>query len=220
MLILRSATNNLLKQDVWKTPNELQMFVTKVGLESIIGINHDMAILPKQIDWKAVESDLTGYYFVDNDCLSIPILKIVGVLLLKRLCNLNDEEVISCWKENHYMLHFAGEKVCQKRSSISPFVEAEYHRCLGETDMEKIFIINLMVSVDEITIREMCMAKWMVWFRRRTSCSRRMQSFFKDYTRVQQMARKEDFDIHRPKTSELRAPVQDFHLCRNERKKR
>ena len=100
---------------IGKTPKEHQMSIFEVALESFIDMNHELVLLSKQIDWEAVESEFAEYYCADNGRPSVPIRKMVGMMLLKNIYNLSDEGVVARWMENPYMQYFTGEKVFQKR---------------------------------------------------------------------------------------------------------
>lgn len=98
------------------------MSIFEVALESFIDMNHELVLLSKQIDWEAVESEFAEYYCADNGRPSVPIRKMVGMLLLKNIYNLSDEGVVARWMENPYMQYFTGEKVFQKRAGIEPVI--------------------------------------------------------------------------------------------------
>lgn len=76
---------------IGKTPKEHQMSIFEVALESFIDMNHELVLLSKQIDWEAVESEFAEYYCADNGRPSVPIRKMVGMMLLKNIYNLSDE---------------------------------------------------------------------------------------------------------------------------------
>ena len=98
---------------IGKTPKEHQMSIFEVALESFIDMNHELVLLSKQIDWEAVESEFAEYYCADNGRPSVPIRKMVGMLLLKNIYNLSDEGVVARWMENPYMQYFMGLKSFQ-----------------------------------------------------------------------------------------------------------
>lgn len=98
------------------------MSIFEVALESFIDMNHELVLLSKQIDWEAVESEFAEYYCADNGRPSVPIWKMVGMMLLKSIYNLSDEGVVARWLENPYMQYFTGEKVFQKRAGIEPVI--------------------------------------------------------------------------------------------------
>ena len=68
---------------IGKTPKEHQMSIFEVALESFIDMNHELVLLSKQIDWEAVESEFAEYYCADNGRPSVPIRKMVGMMLLR-----------------------------------------------------------------------------------------------------------------------------------------
>ena len=57
------------------------MSIFEVALESFIDMNHDLVLLSKQIDWEAVETEFAEYYCADNGRPSVPIRKMVGMML-------------------------------------------------------------------------------------------------------------------------------------------
>ena len=94
------------------------MAIFEVVQESFIDMNHELALLFKQIVWNAVESEGAEYYCADNGRPSVPIRKMVGMILLKCFYNLSGEGVVARWMENPYMLYFTGEKVFQRSSPM------------------------------------------------------------------------------------------------------
>ncbi len=119
------------------------MSIFEVALESFIDMNHELVLLSKQIDWEAVESEFAEYYCADNGRPSVPIRKMVGMMLLKNIYNLSDEGVVARWMENPYMQYFTGEKVFQKRPPMNPIDMTKFRKRIGEKGAEKIFKISL-----------------------------------------------------------------------------
>ena len=107
------------------------MTIFEVALESFIDMNHELVLLSKQIDWDAVESEFAQYYCVDNGRPSVPIRKMVGMMLLKNIYNLSDEGVVARWMENPYMQYFTGEKVFQKRPPMNPIDMTKFRKRAG-----------------------------------------------------------------------------------------
>ena len=140
---------------IGKTPTEHQMSIFEVALESFIDMNHELVLLSKQIDWEVVESEFAEYYCADNGRPSVPIRKMVGMMLLKNIYNLSDEGVVARWMENPYMQYFTGERVFQKRPPMNPIDMTKFHKRIGEKGAEKIFKLSLMVNAKEITEKEM-----------------------------------------------------------------
>lgn len=131
------------------------MSIFEVALESFIDMNHELVLLSKQIDWEVVEYEFAEYYCADNGRPSVPIRKMVGMMLLKNIYNLSDEGVVARWMENPYMQYFTGEKVFQKRPPMNPIDMTKFRKRIGAMGAEKIFKLSLMVNAKEITEKEM-----------------------------------------------------------------
>ncbi|MBN1952086.1 MAG: hypothetical protein JW801_12870 [Bacteroidales bacterium] len=76
-----------------KLPVQPQLEMFKTVLTSFIHPEHELCLLAKKIDWKVLEEEFTPLYGKVGR-LSIPIRTIVGLLLLKQMCNLGDETVV------------------------------------------------------------------------------------------------------------------------------
>ena len=129
---------------IGKTDKTPQLSVYQVPLIQFINKGHELCQLAERIDWDGLERDLTEYYCVDNGRPSIPIRKIVGVVLLKRMFNESDESVVDRWKENPYWQYFCGEVHFQHHWPFDPTELIKFRHRLGERGMERI----LKVSID------------------------------------------------------------------------
>ena len=118
-------------------------------------MNHELVLLSNQIDWPALESEFAEYYCADNGRPSVPVRRMVGMMLLKNIYNLSDESVVARWMENPYMQYFTGEKVFQKRPPMNPADLTKFRNRIGAGGVEKIFKLSLMVNAEEITKKEM-----------------------------------------------------------------
>lgn len=68
---------------IGKRDGSPQLNIFQVPLVQFINKDHELCQLAEQIDWPSVEDEFSSYYCPDNGRPSIPIRKIVGVLLLK-----------------------------------------------------------------------------------------------------------------------------------------
>ena len=140
---------------IGKTPRVHQMTFHEVALESFIDMNHELVQLSKAIDWAEVESEFSGYYCSDNGRPGVPIRKMVGMMLLKNIYDLSDEEVVARWMENPYMQYFTGETVFQKRPPINPADFSKFRKRIGKEGAEKLFRLSLRENAKEMTRKEM-----------------------------------------------------------------
>ena len=130
---------------VGKTDKAPQLNVFKIPLDLYIDPNHELCILSKKIDWNQVEEDFSEYYCADNGRPSIPIRKIVGVILLKRTYNLSDESAVERWKENPYWQYFCGEIYFQHREPFDPTELIKFRQRIGESGAEKILKLTILL---------------------------------------------------------------------------
>ena len=129
---------------IGKTDKTPQLNMYQIPLIQFINKEHELYQLAERIDWDELEHDLTEYYCIDNGRPSIPIRKIVGVVLLKRMFNESDESVVDRWRENPYWQYFCGEVHFQHHWPFDPTELIKFRKRMGERGMERI----LKVSID------------------------------------------------------------------------
>ena len=169
-------------------------------------MNHELVLLSKQIDWEAMESEFAEYYCADNGRPSVPIRKMVGMMLLKNIYNLSDEGVVARWLENPYMQYFTGEKVFQKRPPMNPIDMTKFRKRIGTHGAEKMFKISLMVNAEGITAKEMKMGMIDSTAQEKNiTFPTDSKLYRKIIAKVLKMARKEDIELRRTYTRELKA---------------
>lgn len=123
-----------------KTP---QLNIFKVLLLSFIREDHELCLLANKIDWDLVEKDFSEYYCLDNGRPSIPIRKVVGVILLRRMFNLSDESVVDRWKENPYWQYFCGEVNFQHEPPFDPTELIKFRKRIGEAGAERLLKLSI-----------------------------------------------------------------------------
>ena len=128
---------------VGKIENTPQLNIFKVPLLSFIREDHELCLLSNKIDWDLVEQEFIGYYCLDNGRPSIPIRKVVGVILLRRMFNLSDESVVSNWRENPYWQHFCGEVNFQHEPPFDPTELIKFRKRIGESGAEKLLKLSI-----------------------------------------------------------------------------
>jgi len=138
-VILRKS----LQKMIGKTDKQPQLNIFKIPLKQFIDPNHELCLLSKKIDWKKVEEDFSQYYCLDNGRPSIPIRKIVGVILLKRVYNQSDESVVDRWMENPYWQYFCGEIYFQHQQPFDPTELIKFRQRIGEPGAEKILGLTI-----------------------------------------------------------------------------
>ena len=90
------------------TPNTGQQNLFHTELFSQLDQRDPLIQLANVIDWKVFEDALSKYYCHDNGRPSKPIRLMIGLLMLKQLEDLSDENVVLQFKRNPYCQYFCG----------------------------------------------------------------------------------------------------------------
>ena len=111
----------------------LDMF--KTPLVNFINKNHELVHLAHQINWQEIEDEFAPLYS-ETGSPSIPIRKIGGLLILKRMFNESDESVIQRWIENPYWQYFCGEIYFQDEAPFDSTSFVHFRDRIGEDGFE------------------------------------------------------------------------------------
>lgn len=131
-----------------KTPKNHQVNIFQTPLKNFINMEHELIQLADAIDWDAVEVEFKGY-FAELGRPGVPIRKMVGLMLLKSLYNLSDENTVARWVENPYYQYFTGEFVFQTTAPIDPADFSKFRRRIGEEGAEKLLKLSIQLNADE-----------------------------------------------------------------------
>ncbi len=138
---------------VGKIESNPQFNIFETPLLSFINTKHELCVLASEIDWKSVENDFSGYY-ADFGRPSIPIRKMVGLVLLKQIYNLSDEALIDRWIENPYWQHFCGEHNFQTSKPMDPSEFVYFRKRIGSEGAEKLLKLSVKLFGSEACDRE------------------------------------------------------------------
>jgi transposase, IS5 family len=107
-------------------------------LKSIIDLGHELVKLTHIVGWNGLESDLAPYYCMDNGRPGGSVRLMAGLLLLKDMKGLSDEEVCAVWRENPYFQYFCGEEFFQHRLPVEPPSLSIFRKRIGAEGMERL----------------------------------------------------------------------------------
>ncbi len=138
---------------VGKQDNTPQLSIFDTPLEKFINLKHELCVLSKHIDWDKIESDFSVYYS-DFGRPSVPIRRVIGLLLLKHIYNLSDEAIIDRWIENPYWQYFSGEKVFQTEKPFDPTEFIHFRKRIGEEGADKLLKISVQLFGKEAQEKE------------------------------------------------------------------
>ena len=81
---------------VGKLEKNPQLDIFNTPLVQFNDLDRPICILARKIDWEEVESDLSRFYS-SIGAPSVPIRKMVGMMILKQMYNQSDEQVMERW---------------------------------------------------------------------------------------------------------------------------
>jgi IS5 family transposase len=135
-----------------KTP-QLEMF--RIPIKQFIKENHELVLLSRKINWDELEDDLEKFYCNDNGRPGIPIRKIAGIILLRRIFDESDESILERWVENPYWQYFCGEVYFQHEPPFDRTELIKFRRRIGEKGSELILKMTVhLFSKKEIQDKE------------------------------------------------------------------
>lgn len=140
---------------VGKTDKNPQLNVFKPLISSFINLTHELCVLAKQIEWEKLEQEFIPYY-KNFGRPSVPLRKMIGLVLLKHIYNLSDENVVERWKENPYWQHFCGEIYFQTNNPIDPSEFVHFRNRIGEEGVEKLLKLSISLFGKESEDNEVC----------------------------------------------------------------
>ena len=104
--------------------------------------NDPLIALADAIDWGKFDEFFEKYYS-DNGRPAKPIRLMVGLLLLKQLKDLSDEEIIEQWKQNPYFQYFCGFNEFQIAYPCHPTDLVYFRKRIGTEGAEEIFAMSV-----------------------------------------------------------------------------
>jgi len=105
--------------------------------------SHDpLVALADTINWEAFDDSFEKYYS-DNGRPAKPIRLMVGLLILKQLENLSDENAVLQWKRNPYYQYFCGMTEYQPALPCDSTDLVYFRKRIGTEGVEEIFAMSV-----------------------------------------------------------------------------
>lgn len=114
-------------------------------LDHIINMRHELVRLADRIDWTHLDAQAAPF-FAEEGRPGIPTHLMVGLLVLKHMFTLSDEEVCARWEYDPYFQYFCGEVYFQHRFPIERSSLSHWRKRLGEDFCEKLIQESLRVA--------------------------------------------------------------------------
>ena len=109
--------------------------------------------LARAMDWSVFEKEFRPLYCTEGRP-ALPIRRLVGLLMLKSLRNLSDEEVVVFWSENPYAQDFCGEREMQWGLPCDASELTHFRKRIGSAGAEKILAATIKLHGERAKEKE------------------------------------------------------------------
>ena len=125
------------------TPKTTQPNLFHSQLGDMLDSRDPLIALADTIDWTFFDKEFEKYYTLDNGRPGKPVRLMVGLLLLKQLENISDENVVLQWKRNPYYQYFCGFNEFQVTLPCHPTELVKFRQRIGTEGARKIFAVSV-----------------------------------------------------------------------------
>jgi IS5 family transposase len=126
--------------------DDRQKDLFRPALEQIINTGHPLVRLGQQIDWGFLERRLGEVYRSHDGHPPLPIRLVAGLLILKHMHSLSDEQLCARWVENPYYQQFCGEEVFRHEAPFDRSSLTRWRQRLGEERLAALLQESLRVA--------------------------------------------------------------------------
>jgi IS5 family transposase len=132
-----------------KSSEQGQNGIFEQDLEHLLDQRNDLYKLANRLPWGRFEDAFEGYY-ADTGRPAKAIRQMVGLILVKQLKNVSDEEVCRLWTENPYVQYFCGEAFFQWGQPCNPSDLVHFRKRIGEKGVEEILKATIYLHRERI----------------------------------------------------------------------
>jgi IS5 family transposase len=126
--------------------DDRQKDLLRPALDQIIAMGHPLVRLGHEIDWAFLERRLGEVYKKHDGHPPLPIRLVAGLLILKHMHSLSDEQLCARWIENPYFQYFCGEQVFQHKAPFDRSSLTRWRQRLGEERLAALIQESLRVA--------------------------------------------------------------------------
>ena len=105
--------------------------------------NDPLLKLSRVIPWQQFDDAFSKYYSKDKGRPSVPIRRMVGLLILKHLEDLSDEDLVLQYKRNPYYQAFCGAYTFQRTVACHATELVHFRKRIGKEGVEQIFKMSV-----------------------------------------------------------------------------
>jgi transposase, IS5 family len=123
-------------------------------LVNIIDTRHELVRLAGLIDWTVFDRQFGAQFVSTTGRPALPTRLVAGLLYLKHLYALSDEEVLQRWVENPYHQYFCGERYFRHEMPCDPSSLVRWRQRIGKEGVEWLLSETIEVAKRSGTIKE------------------------------------------------------------------
>lgn len=132
---------------MYKSPSPSRQASLFWDLETMLDPKHSLFILANMIDWAIFDTTFASLFCADNGRPPKPIRLMTGLLMLKHLRNVSDEQVVEQFSENSYYQYFCGMDAFSISAPCASSELVHFRKRIGEKGVELILKESIRVSV-------------------------------------------------------------------------
>lgn len=118
----------------------------KQELKDIVDHSHRLCVIADLFNWDDFIKCFDQYFPSDTGRPATPGRLIAGLLYLKALYNISDEQLVHTWVENPYWQYLCGEQYFQHTFPIDRSVLSHWRKRLGKDGIEKLLLGTLSLA--------------------------------------------------------------------------
>lgn len=116
-------------------------------LETMLDSKHPLFKLANMVDWSLFEKSFAPLFCSDNGRPPKPIRLMTGLLMLKHLRNVSDEQVVAQFSENAYYQYFCGLEAFSTSAPCASSELVHFRHRIGEKGVEIILKESIRVNL-------------------------------------------------------------------------
>ena len=117
------------------------------NLETMLDSKHPLFKLANMIDWSLFEKSFAPLFCADNGRPPKPIRLMTGLLMLKHLRNVSDEQVVVQFTENAYYQYFCGLEAFSISAPCASSELVHFRHRIGEEGVELILKESIRINL-------------------------------------------------------------------------
>ena len=116
-------------------------------LETMLDSKHHLFKLANMVDWSLFENSFAPLFCADNGRPPKPIRLMTGLLMLKHLRNVSDEQVVAQFAENAYYQYFCGLEAFSTSAPCASSELVHFRHRIGEEGVELILKESIRINI-------------------------------------------------------------------------